>query len=36
MFERSFKDNEFIKAAYQATTKPFVWKKIKEMNDNFN
>ena len=34
-YVRSFKDHEYIRAAYQATTKPFIWKQIKENGDNY-
>ena len=35
IYTRSFTDHPYIRAAYQATTKPFIWRKVKENGDDY-
>jgi hypothetical protein len=35
-YTRTFYDKPYIKAAYQATTKPTIWKKVKDNGDDFD
>jgi hypothetical protein len=34
-YTRTFYDQPYIRAAYQATTKPTIWKKVKDSGDDF-
>lgn len=34
-YSRSFSDNPYIKAGYQATTKREIWKKIKDQGEDY-
>ena len=35
MYKRNFSANPFIRAAYQSTTKPHIWKEIKDNGDDY-
>jgi hypothetical protein len=35
-FTKTFSDHPYIRAGYQATTKPTIWKQVKDSGDDFN